>query len=166
MYYLQQLSSSKAVSSNFDNAVRLYRSLLYSIFHFYIIPFEACVVNAQPYLHPCGYLTRTHTTDNMQQTRCTVYEYCLQVSWHTSSVLHYVNFATKQQHRQQCCSPSYHTTHCAHCKLQIACMTHTMQRTIFGDVTAELANANNLRLRYSSGEEKIEDWNRDVGDLD
>ena len=80
-----------------------------------------CVVHAQRYLHPCGCLT--HTTHNMQQTRYTPYEDCLQVSWHTSSVLHYANFATKDQHRQQCCVVPTITQHNArHCMLHIAAM--------------------------------------------
>ena len=83
-----------------------------------------------------------HKTDNMQHTRYirTAYEYCHQVSWHSSSVLHYVNFETKQQHRQQCCSPSDHTTQCA--TIYIAnCSYDTYNATMLGDVKPELANA-------------------------
>ena len=60
------------------------------------------------------------------------------------TVLHYVNFATKKQHRPPCCSPSDHTTQCA--VLYIAnCSYDTCNATILGDVLAELAKRNNLR---------------------
>ena len=87
-------------------------------------------------------LFASHTTDHMQQTRYTPYEYCLQVSWHTSSVL----FTTltsqlKTNTRQQCCSPSDHTTHCA--ALYTAhCSYDTHNATILGDITAELDTHN------------------------
>ena len=174
------------MNSNINNAVLLYRSLLYCVFHFlfpyYSIWFGACVVHAQPYLHPCGYLTHTHTqrtcnewidthshtTDNMQQTRYTPHEYCLQVSCHKSSVLFTTLTSQLKTNTRQCCSPSDHTTHCV--ALYIThCSYDTHNATVLGDVTVGGPGIrNNLRLRYSSGEEKIEDRdrNRDLGDLD
>ena len=111
----------------------------------------------------------TLTTHNMQHTRHSPYEYRLQASWHTSSVLHCANLATEEQYRRQCCSPSYHTTRCAALYIR-HCSYDTHNARILGDVTAELAYQvrNNLRLHYSSMEEKIEDRDRDrdLGDLE
>ena len=96
-------------------------------------------MHAQPYLHPCGYLTHT------QRTTCSRHGIP-----HTSTAFRYPDipaayFTTltsqlKTNTRQQCCSPSDHTTQCA--ALYIAhCSYDTYNATILGDVTAELANA-------------------------
>ena len=54
--------------------------VLHFPFPYYFIWFGACVVHAQQYLHPCGYLTHTHNAQHAAHTIYTPYEYCLQVS--------------------------------------------------------------------------------------
>ena len=137
-----------------------------------IFGFGACVVHSRSCIPAVIWLTTQWTTCSRQGIY-TPYEYCLQVSWHTrqSSVLHYANFPTKEQQRQQSAlfSPSDHTTQRAalyilhaHC----AAMIHLIQCNDTRLCSSGTCKRNNLRLRYSNGEGNIEDRDRDLGDLD
>ena len=120
-------------------------------------------------LHPHGLLDSY--SHNGQHAADTVYRIIRVLppgilAYKTSSVLHYANFPTKQQHRQQCCSPREHTAQRA--ALYIAhCSYDTYNATTLGDITAELANATTYDCVIRA-ERKIEDRDRDsdLGDLD
>ena len=169
---LQQHSSSSGSEQQKTSIMLLFLCSVLQIavvFHFpfpyYFIWFGTCVVHAQPYLHPCGYLTHT------QRTTCSRHGIP-----HTSTAFRYPDipaayFTTltsqlKTNTRQQCCSPSDHTTQCA--ALYIAhCSYDTYNATTLGDITAELANATTYDCVIRA-ERKIEDRDRDsdLGDLD
>ena len=92
------------------------RSLLYSIFLFHIflvgLGHSSCM-----HSRACIPAVIWHTlTTNGQHAADTVHP--IQVLppgslTYKQRTFHCANFATEEQHRQQCCSPSDHTTHCA-----------------------------------------------------
>ena len=64
------------LSTNIISAVRIFMPIINSRYEDNVLVHH----RGDRYLHPCGYFAQTHTTDNMQQTRYTPCEYCLQVS--------------------------------------------------------------------------------------
>ena len=165
MYSSSAAAVAAVNSSNFDNAVWLCWSLLYSIFHFHIIPFglgDASCMHSRTRIPAVTWLTLTQRTTCCRHGithRSTASRYpAIQAAYSTTLT------SQLKSSRQQCCSPSDHTTPCA--ALYTAHCSYDTQRNDTRWCNSGTCKRNNLRLRYSSGEEKIEDRDRDVGDLD
>ena len=141
MYSSSAAAVAAVNSSNFDNAVWLCWSLLYSIFHFHIIPFglgDASCMHSRTRIPAVTWLTLTQRTTCCRHGithRSTASRYpAIQAAYSTT-----LTSQLKSSTDSSAVAPAI-TQHLArHCILHIAATIHNA--TIPGDVTAELANA-------------------------